>query len=70
MYICMVCYCVTAALYVRSVVMSLHTVTFDDDSKCPINYELSLFPKVFLKLEEMLREGNDKFGCGIVFLVM
>ncbi len=48
MYIyCMICYRVIPAPYVRSVLMSLHTVALDEDSECPIDYELSLLPNVF-----------------------
>ncbi len=43
---CTVCYRVIADLYVRSRVLSLHTVTLDDDLECPLDYELSLLRKV------------------------
>ncbi len=43
---CVICYHVIAAPYVRNVVVSLHT---DDDLEHPMDYELSLLPKVFSK---------------------
>ncbi len=49
MYIyCMVCYRAIAAPYVRSVVISQHTVTvlLDDDSERSMDYELSVLHQV------------------------
>ncbi len=45
---CMVCYCVIAAPYVRSVgQVFTYLYTLDDDLERPMDYEISLLPKVF-----------------------
>ncbi len=45
---CMVCYCVIAAPYVRSVGhVFAHRYPLDADSEYPMDYELHLLPKVF-----------------------
>ncbi len=45
---CVVCYCVIAAPYVRSVGhVSAYLYTLDDDSEHPIDYETLVLPKVF-----------------------
>ncbi len=45
---CVVCYHMIAAPHVRSIGHVIaHHYTLDDDSECPIDSELSLFPKVF-----------------------
>ncbi len=45
---CVVCYHVIVAPYVRSVDhVFAYLYTLDDDSKCPMDYETSLLPKVF-----------------------
>ncbi len=46
---CVVCYHVIVAPYVRSVGhVYAYLYTLDDDSECPMDYEISLLPKVFL----------------------
>ncbi len=44
---CMVCYRVTVSPYVRSVALSFHSYTLDDDSECTMDNELFLIPGVF-----------------------
>ncbi len=48
MYMYIYCDCVIAAPYVRRVGhVFAHQYTIYDDSECPMDYELSLLPKVF-----------------------
>ncbi len=45
---CVVYYCVIAAPYVRSVGhVFAYLYSLDDDSECPMDYEISLLPTVF-----------------------
>ncbi len=44
---CVVCYCVIVAPYVKSVShIFVYLYTLEDNSECPMDYEISLLPKV------------------------
>ncbi len=43
---CVVCYRVIAAGYVKKCCVFAHCYTLADNSECPMDYELSLLPKI------------------------
>ncbi len=57
---CVVCYCVTAAPYVKSVgCVFAYRYTLGDDSECPMDYDTSLLLKFFL--QKIQRNYNRNF---------